>query len=210
MHIQPSITFINPSLFSAYKMGVNQRIRMLWKKPKQNMDELWKQRLMQFRQEPATIRIERPTRLDRAKSLGYKAKQGIIVVRQRVLKGGHMRPSIRSGRRSKHATQRLTLRKNYRLIAEERANKKYVNCEALNSYLVAKDGKYFWYEIILIDKNHPAIAKDKNLGWISEKQHTRRVYRGLTSAGHKVRGLRHKGKGAEKARPSRRAKNRLQ
>ena len=165
---------------------------------------------MQFRREPVTIRIDRPTRLDKARALGYKAKQGIIVVRQRISRGSHIRPKRYGGRRSKRATHRVTLRKNYKLIAEERANKKYPNCEVLNSYPAAKDGKYFWYEVILVDKKHPAIVKDKGLGWISEKQHARRVYRGLTSAGSKVRGLRHKGKGAEKARPSRRAKKRLQ
>jgi large subunit ribosomal protein L15e len=205
-----SITFINPSLFPRYNMGVYQKIRELWKQPKANLGDVWKQRLIQFRREPVTIRVERPTRLDRARALGYKAKLGILIVRQRVLRGGHTRPNIWGGRRSKHLTTKLTLRKNYKLIAEERANKKYPNCEVLNSYEVAKDGKHFWYEIILVDRKHPSIVKDKDLGWISEKQHKRRVYRGLTSSGTKVRGMRHKGLGAEKARPSRRAKNRLQ
>ncbi|MBW2974057.1 50S ribosomal protein L15e [Candidatus Woesearchaeota archaeon] len=191
-------------------MGIYQKIRGLWKKPKANLGELWKSKLMQFRREPVTVRLERPTKLDKARSLGYKAKQGIFVVRQRISRGSHTRPKRYGGRRSKHAGQRLTLRKNYRFIAEERAVKKYPNCEVLNSYEVAKDGKYYWFEIILVDKKHPAIVKDKNLGWISNKQHTRRVHRGKTSAGRKVRGLRHKGKGAVKARPSRRAKNRLQ
>ena len=191
-------------------MGIYQKLREVWKKPKKSLGEAWQQKLMQFRREPVTVKIAKPTRLDKARALGYKAKQGIIVVRQRVLRGGHTRPKRWGGRRSKHSSHKLTLRKNYKLIAEERANKKYVNCEVLNSYQVAKDGKYYWYEIILVDRKHPAIVKDKDLGWISEKQHKRRVYRGLTSAGSKVRGLRHKGKGAEKARPSRRAKNRLQ
>jgi large subunit ribosomal protein L15e len=191
-------------------MGIYSKIRELWKKPKASLGDVWKQRLMQFRREPVTIRIERPTRLDRARALGYKAKQGVIVVRQRVLRGGHSRPKRWGGRRSKHSGKKLTLRKNYKLIAEERVSKKYPNCEVLNSYQVAKDGKHFWYEVILVDSKHPAIVKDKNLGMISSKQHKRRVHRGLTSAGRKVRGLMHKGKGAEKARPSRRAKNRLQ
>lgn len=191
-------------------MGIYNRLRELWKKPKKGLGEQWKKRLMQLRREQATVKIDKPTRLDKARALGYKAKQGIVLVRQRIIKGGHTRPKIWGGRRSKHSSPRLTLRKNYKLIAEERANKKYPNCEVLNSYPVAEDGKHVWHEVILVDKNHPAIAKDKDLGWISKKQHRRRVYRGLTSAGKKVRGLRHKGKGAEKARPSRRAKGRQQ
>ncbi|MBD3304334.1 50S ribosomal protein L15e [Candidatus Woesearchaeota archaeon] len=188
-------------------MGVYKKIRELWKKPKQGLGDVWQKRLMQFRREPVTVKLDRPTRLDRARALGYKSKQGIIMVRQRVLRGGHTKPKVWGGRKPKRFSPRLNLRKNYKLIAEERASKKYPNCEVFNSYLAAKDGKYCWYEVILVDKNHPAIAKDKDLEWISLKQHTRRVHRGLTSAGKKIRGLRHKGKGAEKVRPSRHAKN---
>lgn len=191
-------------------MGFYKSVRDIWKKPKENLGQLWQDRLIAWRKEQAVTRLDRPTRIDRARSLGYKAKQGIFVVRARVLRGGHTRPKKWGGRRPKHITSRLSLRKNYKMIAEERANKKYPNCEILNSYFVARDGKYFWYEIILVDSAHPAIAADKDLGWISEKQHKRRAFRGLTSAGRKIRGLRYKGKGAEKARPSRRAKSRLQ
>ena len=189
-------------------MSMYKHIRHLWKKPKANMLELWRERLLKWRREPSTIRIERPTRIDRARSLGYKAKQGFIVVRQRVPRGGHTRGSYLGGRRPKHQRKVMILGKNYQQIAEERANKKYPNCEVLNSYYVAKDGIYYWYEIILIDKAHPVILKDKDVNWITAKQHKRRVYRGLTSAARKSRGLRHKGKGAEKVRPSLRAKGR--
>ncbi len=189
-------------------MGMYKHIRQLWKKPKANMPELWRERLLKWRREPSTIRIERPTRIDRARSLGYKAKQGFIVVRQKVPRGGHMRPMIKKGRRSKHSRRVLILGKSYKQIAEERANKKYPNCEVLNSYFLAKDGKYYWFEIILIDKAHPVILADNDINWITQKQHTRRVYRGLTSAGRHSRGLTRKGKGAEKIRPSLRAKGR--
>jgi large subunit ribosomal protein L15e len=90
--------------------------------------------------------------------------------------------------------------KSFRLIAEERAAKKFPNLEVLNSYWVAEDGRFKWYEIILVDPAHPVIQADKNINWICGKTHKNRVFRGLTSAGKKVRGLRHKGRGAEKAR----------
>ncbi|MBW2977225.1 50S ribosomal protein L15e [Candidatus Woesearchaeota archaeon] len=182
-------------------MGTYKYVRELWRKPKQTLSKLWTERLIQWRQEPSTVRIERPTRIDRARSLGYKAKQGFVIVRQKVSRGGHMRPkAIMGGRRPKHARRRMVLDKSYKQIAEERANRKFPNCEVLNSYWVAKDGKYYWYEIILVDKAHPAILKDKDIKWITEKQHKRRVYRGLTSAARKSRGLRRKGTGAEKVR----------
>ena len=181
-------------------MSMYKYIRKAWKKPKQNMPELWRKRLLKWRKEPSTVRIDKPTRIDRARSLGYKAKQGYLIARQRVKKGGHSRGSYLGGRRPKHMRTKMILDKSYKQIAEQRASRKYPNCEVLNSYEVAKDGIYYWYEVILIDKAHPVIRADKNINWITEKQHTRRVHRGLTSAARKSRGLRRKGKGAEKIR----------
>jgi len=186
-------------------MGMYQHVRELWKQPKKNLGEIWKQRIINWRKEESTVRVERPTRIDRARSLGYRAKQGILIVRQRVIRGGRQRPKIRKGRRSKHFGQRKDVDKSYQQISEERAAKKYPNCEVLNSYYVGEDGRYSWYEIILVDKAHPQILADKKLNWISKPQHKGRVYRGLTSAGKRSRGLRNKGKGAEKLRPSRSA-----
>jgi len=189
-------------------MAVYKYIRDLWKKPKTSLKEIHKERLIQWRREAVTERIRKPTRLDRARSLGYRAKQGFIMVRQRVSRGGRMRPTIKHGRRPKHNRQRKVLGMSYQTIAETRASKKFTNCEVLNSYWVAEDGKSVWYEIILVDKSHPVIKKDKNIKWITQKQHTRRVFRGLTSSAKKSRGLLNKGKGAEKVRPSQRANKR--
>ncbi len=184
-------------------MGYLKYVRDIWKKPKEN--KLWRERLIQWRREPVTLRIDHPTRIDRARSLGFKAKQGYVIVRQKVLRGGRQRPKIRKGRRPKHFRRKKIVSKSYQQVAEERAVKKYTNLEVLNSYWVAKDGNYYWFEIILVDKLHPSILADKRISWIAEKQHTKRVFRGLTSAAKRTRGLRRKGKGAEKIRPSQRA-----
>ena len=124
-------------------MGMYKYIKTLWEKPKKNIKEIQKKRLIEWRKELSTVRISNPTRLDRARSLGYKAKQGYILVRQRVLRGGRMRPQFKAGRRPKHSRRKKILNKNYAQIAEERANKSYSNCEVLNSYYVGKDGKYY-------------------------------------------------------------------
>jgi len=185
-------------------MSMYQHIQQAWKRPKASK-ELWRARLIAWRREEVTTRIARPTRLDRARNLGYKPKLGVLMIRQRVKKGPH-KHAWRGGRRSRNMGIITPLRKSYKLIAEERANKKYPNCEVLNSYWVAKDGKHYWYEIILIDRDHPTVKADKSLSGVAKKRG--RVFRGLTSAGKEMRGLHHKGKGAEKARPSRRAHSR--
>jgi len=188
-------------------MGIYKYIREAWKKPKENLKEIWRERLNAWKREPVTIRIERPTRLDRARSLGYKAKPGYIIVRQRVIRGGRQRSKVgRGGRRSKHFGLRKDVDINYQSVAEERAVKSYVNCEVLNSYYVGHDGKYFWYEVILVDRMHPQIMADERINWICSQRG--RAFRGITSAGRKSRGFRHKGKGTEHLRPSRSADRR--
>jgi len=94
--------------------------------------------------------------------------------------------------------------KNLKLIAEERTGRKFPNLEVLNSYWVGEDGRSKWFEVILVDPHSPCIKTDKDINWITEKQHKRRAFRSLTSSGKKIRSLRHKGRGAEKVRPSKR------
>ncbi len=167
-------------------------IQEAWKRPFDGpLAEVIRLRLMQWRRQPAIIRIEKPTRLDRARELGYKAKQGVIVVRVRVRKGGRRKPRPNKGRRPKRmGVYGFAPAKSLRLIAEERAQRKYPNMVVLNSYYVGEDGKHKWFEVILVDPNHPAIKSDPELSWVASGKHKGRPFRGLTSAGKKMRGLR--------------------
>ena len=99
---------LQPESKEINKMGMYKQIQEIWKKPKANIKALQKERLIAWRREPAVLRILRPTRLDRARSLGYRAKKGITVARIRVKRGGRMREQMKKGRRSK--TQRRSAR----------------------------------------------------------------------------------------------------
>ena len=186
-------------------------VRDAWKDLKKSkIYGLHKQRMIVWRNGPATERVEHPTRLDRARSLGYKSKEGIIVVRSRVRRGGRNRPKIMGGRRPRRmAYSKLTPKKSIQWIAEERAADKYPNMEVLNSYYVGEDGPYKYYEVILVDRVNPSVLSTPSLAWVAEPQHKGRVYRGLTSAGYKGRGLRSGRKGTSKSRPSIRANGRI-
>ncbi|WP_458186158.1 50S ribosomal protein L15e [Haladaptatus sp. NG-WS-4] len=179
-------------------------IRDAWKDPDDGkLAELQWRRKQDWRDEGAIERIERPTRLDRARQLGYKAKQGIVVVRASVRKGGARKQRFKAGRRSKRqGVNRLGRRKNIQRIAEERVSKKYPNLRVLNSYWVGEDGSQKWHEVILVDPEHPAIQNDDDLNWICDDAHRGRAQRGLTSAGQSNRGLQQRGKGTEHTRPS--------
>jgi large subunit ribosomal protein L15e len=187
------------ALDSSTGKGMYHYIADAWKNPDNSyVKELNKQRRIQWRREENFCRIERPTRLDRARSLGYKAKQGYVIVRGRVRKGTFQKRTIRSGRRAKRkGITKITVGKSLQRIAEERAQKRFPNLEVLNSYWVGRDGQQEWFEIILVDPHHPVIKSDPKINWISGGSHKNRVYRGKTSAGTRGRGLYHKGKGAE-------------
>ncbi|HIE31974.1 MAG TPA: 50S ribosomal protein L15e [Methanosarcinales archaeon] len=177
-------------------------IRDAWKNPdKTYVHDLRWQRLQEWRNDRSVVRIRRPTRIDRARALGYKAKQGIIMVRAKVRRGGRRKSRYIRGRRTKRmGMHKITPRKSLQWIAEERASRKYPNMQVLNSYWVGEDGKHKWYEVILVDPNHPVIKNDSQLKWICDV--SGRAERGLTSAGRKGRGLSKRGRGTEKTRPS--------
>ncbi len=118
-----------------------------------------------LRQKQTIERLERPSRLDRARRLGYKAKPGFIVVRVKVGRGGMRRLKPDRGRRPKHSgLTRMKADVNVQQTAERRATDKFPNLKALNSYYLFEDGKNAWYEVILIDTHHPSVISDKNVG----------------------------------------------
>lgn len=170
--------------------GVAKQMRMLWRKPRDSLGEVWTERLIRWRREHTVQRIDRPTRLDRARAVGYKAKQGVAVVRVKVKKGRIKVPKRAGGRKASGSYRFTTLGKSKQVVAEEKAARKFPNLEVLNSYWVGEDGQHAWFEVILLDPHHPSIRSDKNLRWIAERQHRGRAFRGKTSAGQKSRGLR--------------------
>lgn len=182
-------------------------IRETWKNPKEGkLKQLQWERLQEWRKQGSIIKLDRPTRLDQARKLGYKSKQGIIVARVSVRKSSARIQRHKAGRRSKRqGVDRLTRAKSRQRIAEERASTRYKNLRVLNSYQVGVDGSRKWFEVILVDPEHSAIKNDKDLNWICSSGQRGRAYRGLTSAGKRGRGLQKSGKGSEHTRPSRSA-----
>ncbi len=186
-----------------------------WKQPDTSFGSAGWNRMIEWRSSESFVRVEKPLRLDRARQCGYKAKQGVIVVRARVRRGGLNKKRFDGGRvPSKMGVRKITMKQNTQAIGEVRASKKFPNLEVLNSYWVGEDGKHHYYEVIMVDPFHPSIRADKDLNWICTRPATNRVLRGKTSAGKKHRGFRNKGKGAEHIGPSvkkshRRQKDRL-
>lgn len=182
-------------------MGYYKYVRKAWKNPdKTYVKDLMRERMPEWRRQNVITRIERPTRPDRARALGYRAKPGFVMVRTRVRRGGRRKVRPSSHRKpTSMGVKKITARKSLRWIAEERVARKYPNMEIMNSYWVAGDGRHKYFEVILVDPQHPAIQNDPGLQWVQAQK--RRVFRGKTSAARKSRALGARGKGAEKVRP---------
>ena len=130
---------------------------------KENPMEL-RQRAVIWRNENAVTRVEKPSRIARARRLGYKAKQGIIVIRMRVGTGGMRKQRPRGGRRPKHlGVTKIKADVSMKQVAERRVLERYPNMKLLGSYFLYKDGMHYWFEVILADPSHPRIAKDKEI-----------------------------------------------
>ncbi|MFH1803113.1 MAG: 50S ribosomal protein L15e [archaeon] len=185
--------------------GLMHYIKQAWKKPEKKEQ---RERMVEWRASDAIVKVEKPLRLDRARALGYKAKRGFIVLRVRVNRGGRKRERAGvKGRKTTKQTNRKVLKMSYQWVCEIRAARKYPSLEVLNSYNIGKDGKHYFYEVIMVDPSKPEIKKDRTTKWIASDKNRKRAERGLTSAAKKSRGLSSKSP-KQKNRPSQRARSR--
>merc|ERR1712046_79297 len=190
---------VQESVLGTFNMGAYKYLRELWNRKQSDvMRYLQRMRAWEYRQLPTIHRASRPTRPDKARRLGYKAKQGYCVYRVRVRRGGRKRP-VHKGQVYGKA------RRSLRSVAEERAARKCGNLRVLNSYWVNADATFKYFEIIMIDVSHKCIRRDPRINWICAPVMKHRELRGVTSAGRANRGLRSKGHGTNKRRPSTRA-----
>ncbi|MCX6695505.1 MAG: 50S ribosomal protein L15e [Candidatus Altiarchaeota archaeon] len=196
--------------YQKYITELYHRIRDKIREPEYSLiRSIIQERKQKWRKGYPIVRVEHPTRIDRARQYGFKAKQGFVVARVRMRKGAMHRARPKRGRRPKRmGVNKITSEKSNQRIAEERCQKKYTNLEVLGSYWVWADGQYTWYEIVMVDPSHPVIQSDPNLCWVSKPSSRHRALKGLTPAGRKGRGLRNRGMGAEKQRPSIKAHHR--
>ncbi|KAI8464396.1 MAG: 60S ribosomal protein L15-like protein [Monoraphidium minutum] len=190
-------------------MGAYKYIEELWRRKQSDVLRfLLRVRCWEFRQLPGIVRLNRPSRPDKARRMGFKAKQGYAVYRVRVRRGGRKRPvskGIVYGKPVNQGITQLKARRNLRNVAEERVGRRCGGLRVLNSYWVNEDSAYKYFEVIMVDPHHNAIRNDARINWICNPVHKHRELRGLTSAGKKYRGLRGKGSRYVKNGPSKRA-----
>merc|ERR1711935_1132551 len=172
------------------KMGAYRYLQELWKKKQcETMQFVLRLRTWEYRQLPTIHRIQRPSRPDKARRLGYKAKQGVVMYRCAVRRGSRKTNTPKGivyGKPKRQGINQMKSRKNLRSIAEERVGRKMGALRVLNSYWVGQDGTYKYYEIICVDPAHNAVRNDARLNWLCKATHKHRESRGLRKRGDRV------------------------
>lgn len=162
------------------------------KKQSDVMRFLSRVRCWEYRQKSVIHRASRPSRPEKARRLGYKAKQGFVIFRVRVRRGNRKRPvrkGVTYGKPTNQGVSQLKFQKPLRATAEGRVGKRAANLRVLNSYWVNQDSTYKYFEVICVDPNHNAIRRDPAYNWIANPVHKHREERGLTSIGKRYRGI---------------------
>jgi large subunit ribosomal protein L15e len=158
-------------------MGAYKYITKTMQKQYKDRDERLRSKVISWRKGPTIVKVNRPSNLPRARTLGYKAKQGYIVVRVRVHKGRRTRKRPRGGRKQKNYYFFKQPEASHQTIAEQRVNRLHRNMEVLNSYWIGDDGNYHYFEVILADPSKASVN-------ISSAIRQGKAFRGLTSSGN--------------------------
>ena len=166
-------------------MGFYKLVKRTFERERRERSPLYKRRLVEWRKRGTVERVNKPTNIARARELGYKAKQGVVVARAKVRRGRRKRSKPDLGRKPSKSGRFFSPAKSLQRIAEEKVASRFPNLEVLNSYWVGEDGSYKYFEVLLFDPNHPAVRSDSSISLICGQRG--RVYRGLTSAGKKSR-----------------------
>ncbi|MCC7570783.1 50S ribosomal protein L15e [Candidatus Micrarchaeota archaeon] len=164
-------------------MGLYSYIKKAFQKGYSTKAPEYKEKIRAWRKGQVITELEKPVNIARARTLGYKAKEGYFVLRIRIGKGLRARPSPTGGRKPRHNYKYKAPGQTYQAIAEQRVVKKYPLLEVLNSYWVGEDGQYKYFEVILVDPLVTGLKLSKG-----------RAFRGLTSASKKSRALKTKQK----------------
>ncbi len=167
-------------------MGAYENIRQTVRAELKERSDTYKSHIIQWNASPTVTRIEKPSNLYRARILGYKAKEGVVMARVRIKKGRRKRPQVGGGRKPAKSGRFFSRAKSLQAIAEEKAARKFLNCEVLNSYYAGETGDTKYFEIILLDRSSPRIKSDKFYSKIINRKG--RAQRGLSSSGKRYRG----------------------
>merc|ERR1712244_208536 len=102
-------SWIRLKVSGIFIMGAYKYMQELYRKKQSDVLRfLLRVRCWQYRQLSTIHRAPRPTRPDKARRLGYRAKQGYVIYRIRIRRGGRKRPVPKGATYGKPVNQVLT------------------------------------------------------------------------------------------------------
>ena len=135
----PAATLTPSPLLS---QGAFKYLQEIWrKKQSDTVRFLLRVRCWEYRQLPVIHRASKPSRPDKARNLGYKAKQGYVIYRVRVRRGSRKKQvskGINFGKPRNCGINQHKWRRNLRSKAEERVGRACGGLRVLNSYWIAQ------------------------------------------------------------------------
>jgi large subunit ribosomal protein L15e len=168
-------------------MGAYKYIKESFQQEYKERSPELRKRIITWNNEPTLTRVDKPTNIARARELGYKDKQGVVVIRARIRKGLSKRVKVDGGRKPSKSGRYFSRKKSAQAMAEERVTRAHSNCEVLNSYYVGEDGKAKYFEVILLDRSLGPIVNDPV--YADAIRSRGKAYRGLTASGRRHRGM---------------------
>ena len=130
-------------------MGAYKYLEELYKKKQSDLLRfLLRVRCWQYRQLNAIHRASRPMRPDKARRLGYKAKQGYVIYRIRVRRGGRKRPVPKGATYGKPANQgvnQLKFQRSLRSVAEVSG---LITLHCCSLFWVLSKADHYWSAIL--------------------------------------------------------------
>lgn len=129
-------------------MGAYRYIQELYRKKQSDvLRYLLRIRVWQFRQLTKLVRSPRPSRPDKARRLGFKAKQGFVIYRVRVRRGGRKRPVPKGCTYGKPKSHGINELKPYR---------------CLQSVAEVSNNLYYYYSYVKLERRKKIGSNDAN------------------------------------------------
>ena len=134
-----SISSILPNLeVDNFQMGALKYVEEIAKKKQSDILRfLLRVRCWEYRSLNVIHRASRPSRPDKARRLGYKAKQGYVIYRIRVRRGNRKKPVPKGatyGKPTNQGVNQLKYQRSLRSTAEERVGRRCANLRVLSEF----------------------------------------------------------------------------
>lgn len=130
-------------------MGAYKYISESYRKTVAERSPVYRARLVEWHKQPTLVRLDGPTNVPRARSLGFKATKDFVVVRVRISKGKRTRRRADLGRKPGKNRKEVNPGSKLSYYAIVKAERRFTNLVVVGAYLAGQTGTDKYFEIIM-------------------------------------------------------------